>query len=80
VITSERSNSLKPHKAIFDYALQQTGAVSNTSIMIGDNMEADILGAKNAGIDSVFVNHLNGMAAPEATFTVFSLQEMEGIF
>jgi putative hydrolase of the HAD superfamily len=80
VITSERSNSLKPHKAIFDYALAQTGAVADTSIMIGDNMEVDILGAKNAGLDSIFVNHLNGMVSPEATFTVFSLKEMEGIF
>ena len=29
------------------------------SIMIGDNLNADIFGAKNAGMDTVFVNHIN---------------------
>ncbi|MBP8243563.1 MAG: YjjG family noncanonical pyrimidine nucleotidase, partial [Chitinophagaceae bacterium] len=59
VITSEGSNSLKPHKAIFDYAFQKTGAAPEESIMIGDSIDVDILGAVNAGIDQVHVNHLN---------------------
>ncbi len=57
VITSEGSNSLKPHKEIFDYAFQKTGADPATSIMIGDSMEADIQGGINAGIDQIYVNH-----------------------
>ncbi|MGB3006003.1 MAG: YjjG family noncanonical pyrimidine nucleotidase, partial [Chitinophagaceae bacterium] len=58
VITSEGSNSLKPHKEIFDYAFQKTGALPAESIMIGDTIDVDILGAINAGIDQVHVNHL----------------------
>lgn len=80
VITSEESLSLKPHKEIFDYALRITGASNEESIMIGDNMEVDILGAKNAGIDQVYVNHLNDEKPVEPTFTVFSLKELEAIF
>lgn len=80
VITSEGSNSLKPHKEIFEYALKSTGGVAETSIMIGDNIEVDIIGAKNAGIDQVFVNHLNETPAMEPTFTVKSLKELEQIF
>ncbi len=36
VITSEGSNSLKPHKEIFDYALLRAKASTSESIMIGD--------------------------------------------
>jgi putative hydrolase of the HAD superfamily len=80
VITSESSNSLKPHKEIFDYALAKAGAQKQESIMIGDSIEVDIQGAMNAGIDQVYVNHLNGPAAVEPTYTVYSLRELENIF
>jgi putative hydrolase of the HAD superfamily len=56
VITSERSNSMKPHAAIFDYALNATGAALAESIMIGDALEADIAGAQNYGMDQVYFN------------------------
>ena len=84
VITSEGSNSLKPNKEIFDFAFQKTGATPDESIMIGDTMEVDILGAINAGIDQIHVNHLTN--EPESingklpTHTVYSLKELEGIF
>jgi putative hydrolase of the HAD superfamily len=80
VITSEGSNSLKPNKEIFDYALKRSGASLLQSIMIGDTLEVDILGAKNAGMDQVFVNHLNISTKENPTFTVYSLKELERIF
>jgi putative hydrolase of the HAD superfamily len=80
VITSEVSNSLKPHKEIFDYAFRKTGAAPAESIMLGDSIEADIQGAINAGIDQVYVNHLNREPAILPTYTVRSLKELENIF
>lgn len=80
IITSERSNSLKPHKEIFEYALQKTGAEKQKSIMLGDSIEVDIQGALNAGIDQVYVNHLRIETTIRPTFTVFSLKELEQIF
>jgi putative hydrolase of the HAD superfamily len=81
VITSESSNSLKPHKEIFEYALLRTGAKKKESIMIGDSIEVDIRGAMNAGIDQVFVNHLsNNNHEIKPTYTVYSLKELEDIF
>ncbi len=84
VITSEGSNSLKPHKEIFDYAFKKTGARPEESIMIGDTIEVDILGALNAGIDPVHVNHLTKepilVNDKLPTFTVYSLKELENIF
>jgi len=80
VITSESSNSLKPKKEIFDFALQKTGALVSNSIMLGDNLDADILGAINFGMDSVFVNHLNISTEMQPTFTITHLKELENIF
>ncbi len=82
VITSEGSNSLKPHKEIFDYAFMKTKSRCQECIMIGDSMEADIQGAINAGIDQVYVNHLNiePTSTIQPTYTVYSLKELESIF
>ncbi len=80
VITSERSNSVKPEKEIFEFALQQAGASIQESVMIGDNLDADIQGAINIGMDSVFVNHISASAHVQPTFTITHLQELEEIF
>lgn len=84
VITSEGSNSLKPHKEIFEFAFRKTGALPEQSIMIGDTIDVDILGAVNAGIDQVHVNHLTREPVPVngklPTYTVYSLKELERIF
>ncbi|MEO5561847.1 MAG: HAD-IA family hydrolase, partial [Chitinophagaceae bacterium] len=80
VITSEGSNSLKPNKEIFDYALRKSRALLHESIMIGDTPEVDILGAKNAGMDQVFVNHLRITIEDKPTYMVHSLKELEEIF
>lgn len=80
VITSEGSNSLKPNPEIFEYAFRVAGAVPSSSIMIGDHLEADILGAKNAGMDQVFVNHIRQTPSFTPTYTVYGLEEMKEIF
>ena len=80
VITSEASNSLKPNKEIFEYALKASNAKLETSIMIGDNESADIQGAINAGMDSIFVNHLQIQPTVPATHTITHLKELENIF
>ena len=80
VITSEASNSLKPHKEIFDFALLKAGANLAESIMIGDNQAADIQGGINAGMDTIFVNHLKIVPTVKATYTIEHLKELEAIF
>jgi putative hydrolase of the HAD superfamily len=79
VITSEASNSLKPHKDIFEYALKNTNATVAESIMIGDNESADIQGGINIGMDTVFVNHIQATPTVPATYTITHLKELESI-
>ena len=49
------------------------------SIMLGDNPDADILGAINAGMDSVFVNHSKRLQL-KAHLYIHHLKELEDIF
>jgi putative hydrolase of the HAD superfamily len=80
VITSEGSNSLKPQKEIFEFALQKTGAGIDESIMIGDALDVDILGARNIGMDGVHVNFDKLPQYFKPTYTVNRLKELEAIF
>jgi putative hydrolase of the HAD superfamily len=79
VITSEATGFIKPHKEIFDHALKITGANTRNSIMIGDNIDADIIGAHNAGWVTVFTNHIRTKIPPEATYSIEHLKELESI-
>ena len=79
VITSEASNSLKPQKEIFEYALKNANASVEKSIMIGDNESADIQGWINIGMDTIFVNHIQVVPTIPATYTITHLKELENI-
>jgi putative hydrolase of the HAD superfamily len=80
VVTSETSNSIKPHKEIFDYALNKAGAELHHSIMLGDNLDADIQGAMNVGMDNIFVNHILTTTTLQPTYTITNLSELKVIF
>ncbi|XZF13716.1 YjjG family noncanonical pyrimidine nucleotidase [Chitinophagaceae bacterium MMS25-I14] len=80
VVTSEKCNSLKPHKEIFEYALKATGASIEESIMIGDAIDIDILGAINAGWDQVYFNPKKQQHNRKPTYEVDSLGQLMEIF
>ena len=59
VITSETAGHRKPSAAIFELAQSMSGATSDTAIMIGDNYNTDISGAKNANWRAFWFNPEN---------------------
>lgn len=79
VITSEISNSLKPKKEIFEFAIRKADASVKECLMIGDNQSADVEGAMNAGMDAVFVNHINAPVRLKPTYIISHLRELEDI-
>jgi putative hydrolase of the HAD superfamily len=79
IITAEKAGYKKPSKAIFDYSLHLTKAKSDESLMIGDNLEIDILGARSAGIDQVYYNLDNKTHDENVSFEICSLLELKGI-
>jgi len=80
IITSESSNSLKPHPGIFDYALSITGALLAESIIIGDTLEADIIGGISYGMDQVYYNPYKKAHREQPTHEVACLSELRNIF
>lgn len=76
LISSERSMSMKPYKEIFDYALATTQSTISESIMIGDAVDIDILGALNAGWDCVYYNTKNEPHSRKPTYEISSLKEL----
>jgi putative hydrolase of the HAD superfamily len=79
IITSEEAGAHKPALRIFQYALEKTGADPGECLMIGDDPDVDMIGAKSAGIDQMFVNY-DGIEVNEIfTFTIRSLSEVRNI-
>lgn len=79
LILSDDIGVTKPDRRIFDYALQQVGGVAVTTVMIGDNYDADILGASQAGWRTIYFNR-TGLDAPVgnvADLTVTALCEIK---
>ncbi len=79
IITSEEAGAKKPDKRIFEYALQKSGATTAESIMIGDDLDVDIQGAKNVEMDQILVNHAGIEHEVKPTYEVFGLEEIRGI-
>jgi putative hydrolase of the HAD superfamily len=80
MVTSEQAGIMKPHAAIFEYALNLTKSTAEKCIMIGDTLEVDILGAKNMGMDTVYFNPAkphNDKVIP--TYVIGSLNELKTI-
>ncbi len=78
IILSEDAGANKPSAQFFDYALQQSEAKRETTLMIGDNLSTDIVGAYNAGLDTLYFNpHREAVAQPEVvTYEVHALAEI----
>ena len=79
IILSENAGANKPSTAYFDYALRQSGASRETTLMLGDNLQTDILGALHAGIDALLFNRweVDVDEAPQTpTYVVSSLCEI----
>lgn len=56
VLSAEDVGVNKPHPLVFQTALEKTKARAETSLMIGDSYEADILGAKKVGMHTIHFN------------------------
>lgn len=57
ITNSEMVGVKKPNPIIFNHALKLAQANVEESVMVGDNYEADILGALNIGLDAICFNY-----------------------
>lgn len=80
ITTSEEAGVKKPDIEIFNYALKKAGANPIESLMIGDNIEVDIIGAKNAGLDQILFNIDNKTHNGDITFEISHMKEIMDLF
>lgn len=77
VILSEDAGANKPSPQFFDYAFRISGANPATTLMIGDNFDTDIMGAKQAGLDVLYFNRFPAYPAPQpVNYEVSSLRDI----
>ena len=80
---SEDMGVTKPDAAFFDLCLNRIGEPKSTCIMIGDSLSSDMLGAKNASLDSVWFmpsgNIEEAMTAYDINYCASSFDELYDI-
>lgn len=80
VILSEDAGYNKPARQFFEYALRQSDAHQDTTLMIGDNFNTDIIGAKRAGLATAYFNRYPDYPATEPVdYEVTTLRQLMDI-
>lgn len=80
IVMSEQVGIGKPHPEIFEHALALMGNPNPSKVlMVGDNLDADILGGFNAGLHTCWINHHNIKITKniKPTYQVSCLTELE---
>lgn len=70
----------KPDRRIFAEALRLSGARRKSSVMIGDNLATDVLGARDSGLSQVFYNPGKQKHKEKITFEISELSHLKKIF
>jgi putative hydrolase of the HAD superfamily len=76
IVISELVGVNKPDKAIFQHALDLAGATKENSLMIGDSLEADVMGALNFGMDAIYFNPIGLEKPADVPVQITELKEL----
>lgn len=80
MMTSERAMARKPDPIVFQLACKMAGANTFDSLMVGDDLEADIIGAKNVSMDQVYFNPVRkSHGVNDITHEITNLSELRTI-
>lgn len=82
VVTSESARSYKPHRGIFDAALEAVGARPERTLHVGDSLHSDIGGAQAAGIRAAWIcrdDRIHDIGDAKPDHTVSSLMDIPSL-
>jgi putative hydrolase of the HAD superfamily len=79
ILISEIEQVRKPEAEIFNRAITQLGGIAQNSVFVGDNPEADIMGAKNANLRTIWKRSPLWEEAAGADATIDELMEIPAI-
>jgi putative hydrolase of the HAD superfamily len=77
VTTSETTGHKKPSPMIFEHAINTADASMEESLMIGDNIEADVGGARQVGLDAIYFGQTALADKDERTIHITCLSELK---
>ena len=77
IITSEQVGVKKPNPEIFRHALVKTFCKPDESIMIGDDLPVDILGAKAMGMHQIYFNPQKKNHQESIDFEISCLSQLQ---
>jgi len=75
IVLSEEVGFMKPDARFFQYALDKNTVTAQKVLLIGDNYEADILGARQFGIDALYFDR-NSERFTQQTQVIVNLKEI----
>ncbi len=78
IVTSAQAGARKPAPAVFEQALRIVQVGPEDAIHVGDSLEEDVIGARNAGIEPVFISR-HGRPAPAGVRTITSLAALPNL-
>lgn len=79
ITTSEEAQAKKPNRIIFELAFKKAKANAEEGLMVGDDIDADILGARNVGMDQVYCNYDQVSHNSDISFEIFNFSELQNI-
>jgi len=79
IITSEMAKAYKPHPKIFECALELLGCDKEDVIFIGDSQKDDVVGGKNFGITTVWVNRNNAELEKGIPKPDYEIEDLRGV-
>lgn len=80
-VSSAQHGYMKPHRSIFDTALEQAQVAAHESLMVGDSVKADIEGALAVGMRAVLLRRSGDLPrlVPEGVDVIRSLTELPAL-
>ncbi len=80
-VSSAEHGYMKPHRSIFDAALERAGVPASASLMVGDSLKHDVEGALAAGMHAVLLRRSGEVPLnlPPNVQVIRTLTELEGI-
>lgn len=79
IITSAACGYRKPHPRIFQLALDTWGLPAGQIAMVGDRLEADISGAKNMGITTIWIKRRAKTLPGSAVTPDYTADNLKGV-
>jgi len=80
IVVSAQEGYVKPHPSLFERALQQFGAKAAEAVYVGDNWDTDVLGARRAGVQPIWLRRSGDNSGdPQVVPTLTRLEQLPAL-